>query len=517
MRLSLQRQQHPPERLNQSFSTLPSRHAILELLLALAVGCAIGLVVIISTRFVENWKLVVGVVGGPAFVYLTLRWPEYSVLALVALTNGLINTSWMPLLGVGSASVHIQEIMLALLVGLLIFRSATWRDYRLRNSPLSIPILIFLIVIFLSMFNSFFALGTSIKTLVQRGRNLTLWAAFFPVVHLLRDRAMLGRFIFGLWIITGLLAFGVMLRIVYPGLHPIIFPVEIEQLRTAGTQFSGVGRVFQYRGGPMLYAMLPVIVGTLAFTPRSQMTKLRYLVLVGLLGLVVNWLFRSFQRSMWVSSALVLFLLFLMMTNRDRMRLIQRMFPLMIIMLVGIVIYWRMFPYETEKLWEASFGRIASLASGTNLARTDDSVDWRIIETEHALRSIRKHPLLGIGPGSEYRPPLEREILWNEYGLRWYIHNAYLWITVLIGFAGLLPFLALSALYLFRTAFYWRSIDDPFLRAVYLGLGLSFLGQMISNNTQPTFFDGPGQSIYPTMMGVSEAIFYITRRGRTAL
>ncbi len=517
MRLSLQRQKHTIDRLHHPVSYLPPRRAILDLLLALLVGCGIGVIVIVSTHFIENWKLVAGLVGGPAFIIMTLRWPEYGLLALVALTNGLINTNWMPLLGFGPASVHIQEIMLGVLIGLLVMRSSIWQDYRLRNSPLSIPILIFLIVIVLSMLNSFFALGGSIKTLVQRGRNLMLWSMFFPVVHLLRDRAMLGRFITGLWIITGLLAFGVMLRIVYPGLHPIIFPVEIEQLRTAGTQFSGVGRVFQYRGGPMLYAMLPVLVATLAFTPRSQMSTFRYLALTLLLGLVVNWLFRSFQRSMWVSSALVLILLFLIMTSRDRMRLIHRLFPIGVMMLIAIVAYWRIFPNETEQLWEASFGRIASLTSGANLARTDDSVDWRIIETDYALRSIRENPLLGIGPGSEYRPPLEREILWNEYGLRWYIHNAYLWITVLLGFAGLLPFLALSALYVLRTVYFWRFIDDPFFRAVYLGLGLSFFGQLISNNTQPTFFDGPGQSIYPTIVGVSEAILYLSRQERTAL
>lgn len=484
-----------------------------ELLIALIVGCAIGVAVIVSTRFVENWKLLVGLVGGPAFVFLTLRWPEYSLLALIGMTSGVINTNWLPLLRLGPASVHLQEIMLALLIVLLIFRSATWDDFRLRNSPLSIPVLLFIIAIFIAIFHAFFVLDVSLKTMIQRGRNLLLWTLFFPIFQLVRDRAMLNRFLIGIWVIAGLLGLGVVIRIIYPDLHQFVFPVEIEQLRTAGTQF-GVGRVFQYRGGALLYAMLPVTVATLAFAHDRQLTFWRTMGLLLILALISHWLFRSFQRSMWVSASVVLLLLFLMLSNSDRIRLVERLFPLLVLMFFGGIIYWQIFPRQTEKLAEASIGRIATLTKLSDLTRTDDSVDWRVIETRYALETFRESPLFGIGPGNEYRPPLEREILWNEYGLRWYIHNAYLSIAVLTGLAGLLPFLLLSVLFLLRILAFWKTIDDPFLRAMYLGFGLSFLGQMISNNTQPTFFDGPAQSFYPAMLGLCECILAVTRQER---
>lgn len=487
--------------------------ALLELLLAVLVGSAIGLAVIVSMRFVENWKLIVGLVGGPAYVLVTLRRPEYGVLTLVALTIGLVDINWLPLLRFGAGSIHIQEIMLGVLLALLVFRSAAWQDFRLRNTPLSIPLLLFLFAVLLAMIHGVMFLGLGLNNAIQRGRSLLLWAAFLPTVQLIRDRKAITRFTIGLWAITGLLGVGVAVRLVYPSLHPFIFPVELEQLRTMGTTFGGVGRVFQYRGGALLYAMLPVIVAVLALCKDRHLRFWHYLVLMLLLGLVGNWLFRSFQRSMWVSMTLILFLLFVFLSTTERLRLIRRLLPIIVAFPLLIFVYWHMFPYETEVLANAVLDRIGSLLA-RDLARADDSVDWRVIETQYALDTFTEHPLLGIGPGNEYRPPLEREILWNEYGLRWFIHNAYLWIAVLTGLAGLLPFLALSGLFLFRIWYFWRGIEDDFLRAMYLGLGLSFLGQMISNNTQPTFFDGPAQSIYPVMMGLCESILFLTRQER---
>ncbi|HSR29570.1 MAG TPA: hypothetical protein VLY63_03325, partial [Anaerolineae bacterium] len=76
--------------------------------LVVLVSLGVGLAVIISTHYVDNIKLLIGLFGGLAFVLLTMRWPEFGILCLVGFLSGLIRLSWLPLLRLGPVSLHIS-------------------------------------------------------------------------------------------------------------------------------------------------------------------------------------------------------------------------------------------------------------------------------------------------------------------------------------------------------------------------------------------------------------------------
>jgi O-antigen ligase len=142
----------------------------------------------------------------------------------------------------------------------------------------------------------------------------------------------------------------------------------------------------------------------------------------------------------------------------------------------------------------------------------DDSVQWRITESRYAIQSIVQHPFLGIGLGNLYRPEVfGDETQYNhefpQYGARWYIHNAYLWVLIDTGLIGFVPFIWLFWTFLLRGFTRWRKIEDPKLRVVVLGFSLGILGQAISNLVAPNFIQSWVLVVFAIMLGVNEVIY----------
>ena len=75
-----------PPRPRQTFSQLRIpiglTDRVLQLGLVVLASVGVGLAVIVSTYYVDNVKLLVGLIGGLAFVLLTMRWPEFGILCL---------------------------------------------------------------------------------------------------------------------------------------------------------------------------------------------------------------------------------------------------------------------------------------------------------------------------------------------------------------------------------------------------------------------------------------------------
>jgi O-antigen ligase len=95
-----------------------------------------------------------------------------------------------------------------------------------------------------------------------------------------------------------------------------------------------------------------------------------------------------------------------------------------------------------------------------------------------------------------------------------YIENGYLYIAVMMGLVGLLPFLWLCAAYLLRVVRHQHEIRDDGLRAIYLGLGAAFLGMAVCNVVIPAFVIGTRLVFFPLAMAISEVILRIEREKR---
>ena len=482
---------------------LTNQQTRLGLVILMSVG--VGLAVIVSTHYVDNIKLLVGLIGGMVFVLLTMRWPEFGILCFVGLLSGLIRLSWLPLLHLGPASLHISDVMLLLLLGLVFFRATTRPGFGLFGSPLMVPLFLFIGAFLLSAVNAVLIQGVNANVVLRTVRVLVLWTAFIPTLQLVRDEQALRRLLIGLLVLTGILLIGVL----FPNAFEPLLSVDERVNRTGAQTYWGLTRLY-FAGDMVLYSMVPVTVASLAISKKGN-----HLWRIGLLGLLLFCAFRTAFRSYWLTLFSGCVLLLGLLSGRERMRLLRRVVPVIAAGVLLLVVLMAAQPTRVERIAYVVTDRLGSLVQD-DLLRREDSLQWRVIETRWALRRISRHPVLGIGLGNKYRPPITSEHDLTSYS-EWtskYLENGYLWIAVMMGLVGLLPFLWLCAAYLLRVFRHQHQIRDDGLRAIYLGFGVAFLGMVACNVATPTFVIGTRLVFFPVAMAISEVILRIERESR---
>jgi O-antigen ligase len=450
----------------------------------------VGLAVIVSTYYVNNVKLLFGLVGGIAFVLVTMRWPEFSILFLVALLSGLISLSWLPLLHLGPISLNISDVILLLLLGLVFLRTTTQRGLVLYGSPLLLPLFLYAVLF----------QGVSANTVLRTIRVLSLWLVFFPTLQLIRDERALRRFLNGLLVFAAILLIGVF----FPNkLEPLLY-IEERAAGTGSEIYSDITRVY-YAGDMVLYSMIPVTMASLAVIKKGNQ-----LWRIGFLGLLLYWLFRTFFRQYWLTLFVTCFLLLWFLSSLERLRLIKRMMPVIVIGVLLMAVLFAVQPTRIERILYILTDRLGSLLQDP--LRNEGSLQWRETETRAALEQIFRHPILGIGLANSYRTPMagEADNMYSGWAYK-YVENGYLYIAVMMGLIGLLPFLWLCAAYLIRVVQTQHEIRDESLRVIYLGFGAAFLGMVACNLASPTFVIGTRLIFFPVMMAISEIILRLER------
>lgn len=477
---------------------LPKPGIRLGLTLLSSIG--IGLLVIVSTHYVHNIKLVIGLVGGLAFILLTMRWPEFGILSLLAMLSGLVSVSWLPVLHLGPISLNISDAIILVLLGLLFLRTTTRPDYTLFGSPLMLPLALFIGAFLFSGIYAVIYQDIHANTVLRTIRVLFLWITFFPTIELIRSERSLRR------LLNGLLLFAVILLI------GVIFPNKLEPLlyieeRAAGTgseMYTGVTRVY-YAGDMVLYAMIPVQVAALAMVKRGNQ-----LWRIGFLSVLFYWLFKTFFRQYWLTLIVACMLLIFFLTNRERSRLIKRIMPAILVGFLVLVILFVTQPTRVERVIYILTDRLGSLLQ--NPLRNEGSLQWRANETYAALTQIYRHPILGIGLANSYRTPMagEADNMYSNWAYK-YVENGYLYIAVMMGLVGLLPFLWLCSAFVLRIFRTQHEIRDASWRAIYLGFGVAFLGMIACNIASPTFVIGTRLIFFPISMACCEIMLRLER------
>jgi O-antigen ligase len=102
--------------------------------------------------------------------------------------------------------------------------------------------------------------------------------------------------------------------------------------------------------------------------------------------------------------------------------------------------------------------RAASVSQVNRLERSGSITD-RVSESRHAMASIRRHPLLGIGPAGDYGAVLrDRET--GKTRPRRFVHNQYMALAVSYGIPALVLFVAVTLAALAAGLRAVRRIDD---------------------------------------------------------
>jgi O-antigen ligase len=317
-----------------------------------------------------------------------------------------------------------------------------------------------------------------------------------------RDERALRRLLLGLFILTGILMIGV----IFPNKFSPFFPVDETGMKTGEIIYSGFTRLY-YQGDMIFFTMIPVTLAGLAMDKKkNQIWR------IILLGFLVFWAFKSGYRQYWITLPTLCFLLIGLLPSIERLRLIKRLAPVVLICFILIIVVLLVQPNQVERFVYVITNRLGSLLNDP-LTR-ENSLQWRLIETRYALNQFSSHPILGVGLGNRFRPPMV-----DEFGLTMYddwtsrfLENGYLWIAVMMGLVGIIPFLWLCVTYPLQVYKHYREIISDELRAVFLGFGLGFLGLAVCNFATPFFVIGGRLIFFPIAMAICEIILRLNGR-----
>jgi hypothetical protein len=436
----------------------------------------------------------------PAIIaaYLIARRPEWGILLLVAITGGLVNYDELPYFSLGPISFHITDVLLIYLLMLAAARILLWRNYPYVSTRLDVPLVLFYSMVVISLITAIAQFHLPPNTAIREFRIVTYWLGFFAVTQLIRSQQQLNTLFKGLVVLAVIMTVMVTLQMIVPSL-PLV-RVSSETLVTAGREFSGVSRVW-ISGERLIYAILIVAVCLALLAPTSRQRRLYGIVA----AILFVWLFFSYQRNYWFTTALALLALGFVVKWQERWRALRWA----LVAAIGVVLILSI-PNNPLIPWgEAALDRVFSVQAST--LEHDTSAILRETEIAYASQKVAEYPLFGVGIGNDYRPWIRRFDFFpgavTDRGLVWYCHNAYMWIWVKMGTPALLFFLWLCLRFVYRGLRLWRRIPDAKWRAVALGFTLAFIGQMISNLVAPNFIQSWVLIVFPIMMGMNELLY----------
>jgi hypothetical protein len=469
---------------------------------------AFGFILVIAAFWLSS-LMIVGIVAGIFMLIIIYRKPELGLLAITFITAGIINLEQIPFLTMGSISFHFSDIILLFLLAIIMIKKSALPGFKIIRTTLDLPMIWFLSAIFLSAFIAIEVYGVDRHWVFRRMRPLTYYLAFFCVVNLIRTKKQVNVLISGLFTIAILGSLATIALVAYPSM-PLGMGTSGD-LVTAGREFSGVTRI--YLPSITLTSFIFIVSMSSLIMRSKRVPPILEFASSAVMGVGI---FLSYTRNLWISMISMLALLGLLLSWPERFRILKWV-AVGVFGVVLLVSYWER---DGMKYLEAAQDRLFRGTEAKTLAE-DSSVEWRIMETKYAVESIFKHPIVGIGLGNFYRPA----IFENEsaaipdrpnFGMRWYVHNAYLWVLVDMGLIGIIPFAWVHSNFLLRGFRRWKQIEDIGLRSVVLGLTLAYLGLMISNFVAPSFVSDWSLVIFPVVIGINEVAFSLNQQELSA-
>jgi O-antigen ligase len=198
--------------------------------------------------------------------------------------------------------------------------------------------------------------------------------------------------------------------------------------------------------------------------------------------LLVNFicLLLTYERTFWLTTLLACGLITLRAGRAQRFRaLIAAPIGFVVILAIAAVIFPGTVTAARERLF--SLGQYAS----------ESSVSYRVIESQHMITQIKKHPLVGEGLGAP--------LWWGRPdsgvppSINYFAHNGPLWIWWKIGIFGVIVLFGGIALAVLRRG---RARGDAVFGMVSVGAQGALLALLLTNVTFPSV---TARTITPTM------------------
>jgi O-antigen ligase len=473
------------------------------LLFQIIAGCGFGLILgIACLRF--SVLLVFGILAAALFIYATRKRPEIALVGILIATSSIVFEEQLPLISIGSISLHIPDLLLLSLLGLIVLRWLVEPEFKIVRTPLDRPLLIFYGVTLLSTFIAIFQSSVDVVDARRAMRILSYYLTFFVVTNLVRELRQLNSLLNGLFLLATIVAAAMIVQFLL-GNSVRLMPGRVESLATQGTMYEDVTRILP----PGWSIILISFIAILCILVLEKIKPLRWLKFLqfGLLGMALLF---TFLRSYWAALIIVFFLLGYIFRGYDRRRLIRWGLVAIFSAAMILLVIFSDPGSRAARLVGASMDRLSTLGRSGTFQGEDSSLNWRKIENRYALSTIASHPLIGLGMGARYRPrdPKldQRSPSGYAVDLRGLIHNGHLKILLQSGLLGYLSLMWLSFVFLMRGFRYWRRIASDRMRGVVLGFTLAYLVVLIAAVANSTFMQWRWTPVIGIIMGINEVI-----------
>lgn len=461
----------------------------------LLVCAALVLSILLSSSLVYGW-LAYGLGGVIALVWIVLVMdrPWVGVATLVLITSSFISQDSLPFIRIGG-NFRPTDLILGFLLFLVLTRPAVNAELDLVHTPMDLPLLLWTGAAVVACVTAA-QFGVRLLSAIPEARNILYYLAFFAVTNLVRDRASLKWLVIALFAMAVLTSFALMVQAAV-GTSVHLIPGFVYEVTVGSEDFAGVSRV--EAPGSILIQCLAVGAFAAWMLRRVPISFPVYAAMLGVL-LVADIL--PFYRSLWISLLIPLALAFVFVPPARKARILFSGLVILALLL-GLMSLLMSMDNKLGAYGRALVARGGSLATMNAFTNQEDTWTNRIGEVRDAIPVVQEHPLEGIGFANPWRTGWR---FLNDVGT--FTHNGYLWILVKMGLVGLVPFLWMTGLYIFRGVSQWRQVRHPFYQALSLGFALAFLGLLVANVAEPRFTENwKWTTALAVVMGINEVIY----------
>lgn len=434
------------------------------------------------------WVIAIGL--ALALRHMVIYWPEYRVIAVVVFVLSIpAFIKWVELtvifniifisglfaaprpITVGGQGFKPHEIMVILGFAVAFYKLYSDRSARLPKSPITLPLVLFLLTIGIGLFMSWRTyLGDPrglypFTFMYNEIRDYFMYLTFFIFLYGIRTEKQLKRILYvalGVSAIVGLLM--VVQYFVGPGTR--IFFGRVEALQTAE---AVVTRTLP-PGIQLILVFFPLTVYLAARAPLKYSGW--YVVLASTLGLGLLF---TFTRNWWLTS--IISLLIIALVSRRDIGVRTVIYGCLV---VALALAMSVFAGGRGLIHGEGFASGIYHRFVTSFTVRGETMVERNIENHIAWNRIKENWLLGIGTGV----PIIYQYGWHPSGrtqvqARTWIHNCYLEIWLLYGLPGIVFFLWLLIAVLWRSLYIYRHARDDLTRAIGISVFAATVGVII--------------------------------------
>ncbi|HWP82717.1 MAG TPA: O-antigen ligase family protein [Bacteroidota bacterium] len=238
-----------------------------------------------------------------------------------------------------------------------------------------------------------------------------------------------------------------------------------------GFSFHGLPTITNHEDPVFITTLVVLLLGMVLFDARvPQRTALLWLFLPLLLGF-----FTGQRRAAYGALVVSMVAFVLLLQSKERWVFLKVALPVLTVLALYCAAFW-----ESESKWASPVRLVKTALSADQEVAGDRYYSnlYREFENYNLASTVRRAPMLGIGFGNKYDMPLPLASI--PFPLRDYIpHNQILWLLVKGGAIGYFCFWFFFNCLVFRGAFAFVRLRDPYFKAICAVLVVAVFNQMV--------------------------------------